>query len=74
MKLNWNFQNEFIGQFKYGTIYRDAIRGPRLDVCAIMGVTEKENVMVYHTMKLLNATAPSTLVHPCPYTVRTSLR
>jgi hypothetical protein len=42
-------------------------------MCALIGVTEKENPLVYYNMKLLNDTAPY-FVHPCPYTVRDSCR
>jgi hypothetical protein len=70
-EIQFNFQGEWVGQFKYGTVYREAIHGPKVEICGIMGVTEKENALVYHTMKLLNDTAPE-LAHPCPYTVRAS--
>jgi hypothetical protein len=57
-----------MAQFKYGTIYREALRAPKLEMCGLMGVTKKENILLYYSMEQLNASVPN-FVHPCPYTV-----
>jgi hypothetical protein len=54
--------------FKYGTIYREALRGPRIDYCSLVNATKESNIWIYQNVRLIEATAPG-LIHPCPYTV-----
>lgn len=56
--------------YKYGTIYRDVLHSPRIDVCQIMNSTNK---LVKQIIEMIDDSALG-IVHPCPYTVKPSFK
>lgn len=55
-------------QYKYGTIYREVIRSPRIDLCKLLDEKDFSNKLVSTLLQLVNDTSPG-LVHNCPYQV-----
>lgn len=57
--------------FKYGTIYREVMTTPTIDVCTVVKLLKDDRILVNkwvaHVAEILEDTAPG-LVHPCPYT------
>lgn len=59
-------------QFKYGVIYRDAIKKKSLDFCEQLANIPKANLLVKEVLAVLKAHDPKT-VHSCPFSVKTLL-
>jgi len=53
--------------YKYGTIYRTAYHGPRLEFCQFVNITKNDNLAVFHLFEQIRAFDPK-LIHNCPYT------
>lgn len=51
--------------FKYGVIYREAIRTPRFELCPLMNTTSSLR-LVSQVIKLIKDNAPE-MIHECPY-------
>lgn len=53
--------------YRYGTIYREVLHTPFLDVCALLK-NSKGNILFQQMLNVVRDSYPS-IVHDCPYTV-----
>lgn len=62
------FQYAGVVKYKSGSVYRDIMKFPAVEVCGIIK-TGQSNLALYQLYKVLEAGYPGA-VHSCPYTVR----
>lgn len=62
--------------FKYGTIYREVLKTPKIDICSLYALFKKDRILVHKWVAALvdvvEDSVPGAL-HECPYSVSLSL-
>lgn len=58
--------------FRYGLVYRDVIRAPKIDVCAVTRKIQNDqdlaNRVIFSAFNFIRDSYPE-MIHECPYTV-----
>ena len=62
------FQIQGILSYRYGTIFREVIRGPKIEFCQAVKFAN-ESKLVREFFKLTESSVPG-MIHECPYYVR----